>query len=111
VPGDQDPIGVDDAADHRIGRHCVDRGQHIGDVLVVGPAERAQGLGRDAPFGHDTVEAALTINPVAAALSVIHVQGFQGYDLIPANWWFLGVASAASLLLMLLQTWRISRPA
>ncbi|QDU37492.1 ABC-2 family transporter protein [Maioricimonas rarisocia] len=80
-------------------------------LLAICAAPLLVWLGRDAPFGHDTVEAALTINPVAAALSVIHVQGFQGYDLIPANWWFLGIASAASLLLMLLQTWRISRPA
>ena len=67
-------------------------------------------LGRDAPFGHDTVEAALSINPVAAALSVIRMPGFQNYSLIPANWWFLGISSAVSLFVLIAQTYRISRP-
>ena len=67
-------------------------------------------LGRDAPFGHATVEAALTINPVAAALSVIRMPGFQNYALIPGNWWFLGIASILSLCVLIAQTYRISRP-
>jgi ABC-type transport system involved in multi-copper enzyme maturation permease subunit len=67
-------------------------------------------LGRDAPFGHDLVESALTINPIAAALSVIRVRGFTTYELLPANWWFLGAASLASLVLLLIQTYRVSRP-
>jgi ABC-type transport system involved in multi-copper enzyme maturation permease subunit len=67
-------------------------------------------MGRDAPFGHSTVEAALRINPVAAALSVIRMPGFQNYSLIPANWWFLGVASLLSLGVLLGQTYRVSRP-
>lgn len=67
-------------------------------------------MGRDAPFGHDTVQAALTVNPVAAALSVIRMPGFQNYALIPGNWWFLGTCSIVSLLVLLGQTYRISRP-
>jgi ABC-type transport system involved in multi-copper enzyme maturation permease subunit len=67
-------------------------------------------MGRDAPFGHSTVEAALKINPVAAALSVIRMPGFQNYALIPGNWWFLGVSSLLSVCVLLGQTYRISRP-
>ncbi len=67
-------------------------------------------LGRDAPFGHSTVEAALSINPVAAALSVIRMPGFQNYTLIPVNWWFLGIVSILSLMVLIGQTYRISRP-
>jgi ABC-type transport system involved in multi-copper enzyme maturation permease subunit len=67
-------------------------------------------LGRDAPFGHDTVEAALTINPIAAALSVIRLEGFRDYELLPGNWWFLGIASVASLILLIARTRWISRP-
>lgn len=67
-------------------------------------------LGRDAPFGHATVEAALSINPIAAALSVIRMPGFQHYSLIPANWWFLGICSVVSLIVLIGQTYRISRP-
>jgi ABC-type transport system involved in multi-copper enzyme maturation permease subunit len=66
-------------------------------------------LGRDAPFGRGTVESALTINPVAAALSVIRAPGFEDYDLIPANWWFLGVSSSVALVVLMIQTWRLSR--
>jgi ABC-type transport system involved in multi-copper enzyme maturation permease subunit len=67
-------------------------------------------LGRDAPFGRRTVEAALTVNPIAAALSVIRLEGFRDYELVPANWWFLGAMSVLALGLMLVQTYRISRP-
>ena len=67
-------------------------------------------LGRDAPFGHDVVERALQLNPIAAALSVIRLPGFRDYTLIPANWWFLGIVSVVSLIVLIVQTNRISRP-
>ena len=79
-------------------------------LLLVCGAPLLVWLGRDAPFGHDTVERALLINPVAAALNVIRVQGFRNYDLIPGNWWFLGVSSAICLVVLVVQTRRISRP-
>jgi hypothetical protein len=67
-------------------------------------------MGRDAPFGHDAVETSLSFSSIAAAFSVIRMPGFQHYDLIPANWWFLGIGSAASLLLLFVQTYRLARP-
>jgi hypothetical protein len=67
-------------------------------------------LGRDAPFGHRIVESALLINPMAAALSVLEVPGFVGYDLVPANWWFVGAACVACLVVMTVQIWRLTRP-
>jgi ABC-type transport system involved in multi-copper enzyme maturation permease subunit len=67
-------------------------------------------MGRGAPFGHNTVERALTINPVAAALSVIRFPGFREYDLIPTHWWVVGVASLVSLCVLVIQTVRLSRP-
>ena len=79
-------------------------------LLFVCGAPLLVWLGRDAPFGHDTVERALLINPVAAALSVIRLPGFRDYDLIPGNWWFLGITSAICLVVLLAQTYRISRP-
>lgn len=79
-------------------------------LLLVCGAPLLIWLGRDAPFGHDTVEAALVINPVASALSVIRLAGFRDYQLIPGNWWFLGIASAVCLLVLIAQTRRISRP-
>jgi hypothetical protein len=82
-----------------------------GALLAVCAGPLLIWLGRDAPFGRETVQAALVINPIAAALSVIRMEGFSEYNLIPANWWFLGVASALSLLLLVAQTRRVSRPA
>lgn len=79
-------------------------------LLFVCGAPLLVWLGRDAPFGHDTVERALLINPVAAALSVIRLQGFTDYNLIPGNWWFLGITSAICAVILLAQTHRISRP-
>lgn len=67
-------------------------------------------LGRDAPFGFRTVEAALSINPMAAALSVIETPGFETYNLIPLNWWLMGIGSAGLLLLLLFRTWRLTKP-
>lgn len=67
-------------------------------------------LGRDAPFGHGTVETALLINPIAATLSVIRFPGFRDYDLIPGHWWVIGGLSAISLILLVIQTIRLSRP-
>jgi ABC-type transport system involved in multi-copper enzyme maturation permease subunit len=67
-------------------------------------------LGRDAPFGHATVQAALVTNPLAAALSVIEMPGFTQYNLVPGNWWFLGYASAVCLIVLVVQTWRLTRP-
>ena len=79
-------------------------------LLVVCAGPLLIWMGRDAPFGRRTVEAALVVNPVAAALSVIRAPGFAEYDLIPANWWFMGICSAAALAVFLAQTWRLSRP-
>lgn len=67
-------------------------------------------LGRDAPFGHDTVETVLLANPIAATLSVIRFPGFRDYDLIPGHWWLVGIVSLASLVLLVFQTVRLSRP-
>jgi len=61
-------------------------------------------------FGHDVVEKALTLSSIAAAFSVIRMPGFQNYDLVPANWWFLGICSVVSLAVLLIKTYRISRP-
>ncbi|MCA9009035.1 MAG: ABC transporter permease subunit [Planctomycetaceae bacterium] len=67
-------------------------------------------MGRDAPFGHDLVETALTFSSIAAAFSVIEMSGFENYNLVPANWWFLSIASVASLIMLPIWTYRISRP-
>ena len=66
-------------------------------------------LGRDAPFGHDTVEKALLITPVGAALSVMESPGFTQYELLPAAWWVAGVISLLMLIVLGFQTWRLSR--
>jgi ABC-type transport system involved in multi-copper enzyme maturation permease subunit len=67
-------------------------------------------LGRDAPFGHATVEAVLTVDPVAAALQASDTPGFSHYDLLPANWWVIGSACVVLLLFLPLRTWQLCRP-
>jgi hypothetical protein len=67
-------------------------------------------LGRDAPFGPQTVESALQLNPLAAALSIIRAPGFAQYNLVPVNWWFIIAGSAAAFVVLLTQTWRLTRP-
>ncbi len=66
-------------------------------------------LGRDAPFGHSTVETALLVTPVGAALSVIGAPGFENYDLLPAAWWVAGVISAVMFMVLGVQVWRLTR--
>lgn len=67
-------------------------------------------LGRGILFGHPIVEAVLTINPLAATLTVMDVGGFGRYELLPANWWFVGATCAACLVLLGLQIRRLTRP-
>ena len=67
-------------------------------------------LGRDAPFGHSTVQTSLLATPVGAALSVIKSPGFEHYELLPAAWWISGVASVLLLGVLGVQTWRLTRP-
>ncbi len=67
-------------------------------------------LGRGAPFGHGLVEAALTINPLAAALSLIGSPGFATYELTPANWYWVGGICVASLGVLTFRVWRMSLP-
>ena len=67
-------------------------------------------LGRDTTFGHATVESALKINPMAAALTIIEAPGFTTYNLVPANWWWMGACCIACGGIVLVQTWRLTRP-
>jgi ABC-type transport system involved in multi-copper enzyme maturation permease subunit len=67
-------------------------------------------LGRDAPFGHRTVEAALAVSPVAAALHAAEAPGFREYQLLPANWYLVGGACAALLAVLVVRVRRLCRP-
>lgn len=67
-------------------------------------------LAQDAPFGRDTVERILIIDPIAATLSVIKAPGFGAYQLLPENWLVLTTASGMSLIVIALQLIRLSRP-
>ncbi len=77
-------------------------------VLFLGPL--LVWMGREAPFGHSVVEAALAINPMGAALSVIAMPGFAQYELIPVSWWVAGTISLLALIGLCLRVWRLMRP-
>ena len=67
-------------------------------------------LGRGAPFGHETVETVLMLNPMAAALSVIKARGFAEYDLLTGNWLIMLVACGIMTIALGVQTWRLTKP-
>ena len=67
-------------------------------------------LGKEAPFGQSTVEMALTISPLAAALQASAFPGFSDYELLPANWWIIGTANVLLLLILIWRTRKLSRP-
>ena len=77
-------------------------------VMFLGPL--LVWLGRDQPFGHKTVQAALLTNPAGAALAAMGFPGFRQYDLIPASWWVSIIASGILLLVLYVQTRRLTRP-
>jgi ABC-type transport system involved in multi-copper enzyme maturation permease subunit len=79
-------------------------------LLAVAVAPLLVWLGRDAPFGHTTVQAVLTVSPVAAALQASETPGFTAYELVPANWWLVGAACLALLALLTVRTWQLCRP-
>ena len=67
-------------------------------------------LGRDAPFGHDTVEFALQLSPLAAALNVMESPGFANYDLLPNAWYISSGLTIVVFTALAFQTWRLTRP-
>ena len=67
-------------------------------------------LGRGEPFGYIAVGAALTVSPVAAALSAADAAGFSQFDLLPANWWAMGGACLALLAVLVIRTRNLMRP-
>ena len=67
-------------------------------------------LGRDSVFGFEVVRSALSVNPLAAALSINRSPGFSIYNLVPINWWMMGGSSLICLIFLSIQTWRLSRP-
>jgi hypothetical protein len=79
-------------------------------LIVVLAAPMVVWMGRDAPFGHRTVERALAFSPLAAALGLLEAPGFETYDLLPTAWWALAGGMALCILLLCWQTWRLTRP-
>ena len=77
-------------------------------ILFLGPL--LIWLGRDAPFGHTTVQTSLLATPMGAALSVIETPGFRQYELLPASWWICGIASFVLLVVLAVQVWRLTLP-
>jgi hypothetical protein len=48
--------------------------------------------------------------PLAAALNASQTPEFTRYDLLPANWWFLGGACLVLLAFLYFRTWQLTRP-
>jgi ABC-type transport system involved in multi-copper enzyme maturation permease subunit len=67
-------------------------------------------LGAGTSFGHGIVQSVLQVNPMAAALTIIEAPGFTTYNLVPANWWWMGGLCLLCSCIVLAQTWRLTRP-
>lgn len=67
-------------------------------------------LGRGTAFGHSTIESVLKVNPLAAALTIVQAPGFTTYHLVPATWWWMAALSALCAVVLVVQTWRLTRP-
>lgn len=67
-------------------------------------------LGREAPFGHRTVESALILAPMSSALALMETGGFQDYRVMPANWYFMAGGCIVGLVVFWLQIAKHFRP-
>ena len=47
---------------------------------------------------------------MAAALTIIETPGFTTFNLVPANWWWMGGLCLVCAVVLLVQTWRLTRP-
>lgn len=79
-------------------------------LLVIYAGTILVWLGREAPFGHSTVETVLSVNPLAAALSVIKTPGFASYNLFAANRWIMATLSAGLTCMFLVRIRLLLRP-
>ena len=65
----------------------------------------------DAPFSHQTVEAVLTINPLAAALTQIKAPMFTDYPSVaPVNRWMMLAGCAICLAILVGRTRALTKP-
>ena len=67
-------------------------------------------LARDAPFGFETVERVLTVNPMAAALSLFRVRGFENFNLLPISWYVAVAIIIVMYFVMRLRVTQLTRP-
>lgn len=67
-------------------------------------------MNREAPFGFDFVQNALRLNPMAAALNAMQAEGFQSYNLIPSAWGITGACSVVLMIILYVQTLRLTKP-
>lgn len=79
-------------------------------VMLVFGGTMLVWLARDAPFGFSTVERILSVNPMAAALSVFNVRGFENYNLVPISWYVAIVVVIVLYFVMRLRVQQLTRP-
>lgn len=77
-------------------------------ILFAGPI--LIWMNRNAPFGHDLVESALLINPMAAALNAMRTPGFEVYELIPRAWTTAGILCVVLITILYLRIRQLSMP-
>ncbi|MGC9259552.1 MAG: ABC transporter permease [Phycisphaerae bacterium] len=66
--------------------------------------------GRGTLFSLSLVAGILKFNPLAAALSTLHAPGFNDYNFVRTNWWFMLVVMGIATVILIFRTWRLTRP-
>lgn len=64
----------------------------------------------DAPFSHDFVQKVLSLNPMAGALNVMQVSGFESFELVPRTWWVAGITCTLLYIVLHFRTWKLCQP-
>lgn len=79
-------------------------------IVVLSVGTLVPWLGEGELFGAALVEKVLLVNPVAAALSIMRMPGFDQYNITQTNWQILGGASVFFLIVLWFRAWWMSRP-
>ena len=67
-------------------------------------------VGRGTLFSLSMVANILQFNPLAAALATIHAPGFNDYNFVLTNWWFMLAVMGLASVILIFRTWRLTRP-
>ncbi|MEQ9409550.1 MAG: ABC transporter permease [Fuerstiella sp.] len=81
-----------------------------GVLLLIFAGTMIVWANQNAPFSHDFVQTVLSINPMAGALNVMQVAGFESFDLVPRTWWVACVTCVLLIGILQFRIWYLCKP-